>query len=374
MSINGNKEEKKKRPKIPEDVRRELWARAAGRCEFKGCNKCIYKDLTTQKRRNVSEIAHIISWTPDGPRGNAVDSERLATDISNLMLTCPEHNNLIDDKKYVAEYPVELLRKYKKDHEDRVYRLTGLGEEYSHRVIELVSTIHGQTPSITEQQELDALLPYYPKENPIRIDLTGTDNIDEAKRIIDQRVSMYISDTVDNESYAAFIMAKIPYACYLGYAIGNKTSVSTYQRFRDTDDWKWREQSGGTIEIMEPCEQTPSANVNLLIDISGVIDTSLIPRNPCYRIKADAPGFMFLQNQEQVVEFRMKYREILDIIRNQNGERVTVHLFVAAPIPFCFEIGRTIMRGIDPSIILYDKVSNSVMYEEVMHLHDRVRG
>lgn len=105
-------EEKKKRPAIPENVKRELWIKSGGRCEFRGCNKYLYKDGVTKQPRNLANIAHIVSWTPTGPRGNQ-NSEKLATDISNLMLTCSEHNNLIDDPRYVEMYPVELLQQYK---------------------------------------------------------------------------------------------------------------------------------------------------------------------------------------------------------------------------------------------------------------------
>ena len=197
---------KDKRPQIPEYVKRELWAKAAGRCEFRGCNKCLYQDSTTKRKRNSSEIAHIISWTPDGPRGDAVESPKLATDITNLMLTCPVHNNLIDDPKYVDQFPVELLRSYKKEHEDRVYRLTGLGEDYSITVIELISKIQNQTPQINEEQELQAILPYYPAESHINIDLTAVESIDDAKKQIDKKVEMFISQEPEKK-YAAFIMA-----------------------------------------------------------------------------------------------------------------------------------------------------------------------
>ena len=78
-------EEKKKRPAIPENVKRELWIKSGGRCEFRGCNKYLYKDGVTKQPRNLANIAHIVSWTPTGPRGNQ-NSEKLATDISNLML------------------------------------------------------------------------------------------------------------------------------------------------------------------------------------------------------------------------------------------------------------------------------------------------
>ena len=371
--IAMKKEEKKeKRPQIPYPVKNELWARSAGRCEFRGCNKCLLKDSVTQQQRNTANIAHIISWQSTGPRGNEIDSPRLAKDISNLMLTCTEHNNTIDDKTLEKKYTVELLRKMKKEHEDRVFWLTGLGQDYSLRTIELVSSIQGQVPVIDDKDKIDAMLPYYPKEESIRIDLTNVESIDEAKRVIDRIVSLQIIDTDDKSSFAAFIMAKIPYSSYLGYAIGNKVKVRTFQFFRDTEDWKWRE-SNEHFKIVTP-STTKTDRVNLSINVSGIIDDDLLPDYPTYIIQAQSPSVMFLQSEEQVVEFRMKYREVLDLIRNDNGEDVTIHLFVAAPNPIAFELGRTIMKNLDPTIILYDKTSKGIEYEEIMHLHDRLRN
>lgn len=371
-SYGGEKLEKPKRPRIPEKVQRELWGRSAGRCEFHGCNKILYKDETTQKQKNAAQIAHIISWIATGPRGNVTESPKLATDISNLMLTCPAHNSLIDSLDYVEKYPVELLRKYKKEHEDRVARLTGLGENYSVRVIELVSKIQNHTPQITEEEELEAILPYYPKENPIRIDLCNVENIDEAKRIIDQKVDLYISQG-EKERYTTFIMAKIPYAVYLGYALGNKLQVSTHQFFRDTQNWKWKERSEGFFSIIQSNVSGEEKDIDLLVEVSGIIQDNLVPDFPIYRIQASAPGFMFLQTEEQVIEFRMKYREMLDLIRNKHGEDVTIHLLLAAPNPITFEVGRTLMKNIDPTIVLYDKTAEKLQYEQIMILHKRIR-
>lgn len=362
-----------KRPPIPESVKRELWAKAAGRCEFKGCNICLYQDSTTKRKRNSSEIAHIISWTPDGPRGDAVESPKLAKDISNLMLTCPVHNNLIDDPQYVDQYPVELLRSYKKEHEDRVFRLTGLGEDYSVTVIELISKIQNQTPQISEEHELQAILPYYPAESHINIDLTAVESIDDAKKQIDKKVEMFISQE-PKKKYAAFIMAKIPYACYLGYSIGNKVQVTPYQFFRNDQSWIWKEHKGESYSTSIPENDEKSDNVCLKIEISGIIDNSLIPNYPIYSITASSPGFMFLNSYEQVVDFRMKLREMLDFIRNTHGEDVTIHLIPATPNPISFEIGRTIMKNIDPSIVLYDKVNSELNYKEVTILHNRIRN
>ena len=360
-----------KRPSIPVQVQRELWGRSAGRCEFRGCNECLYKDPVTQQPRNIAHIAHIISWKSTGPRGNPVDSPRLAKDISNLMLTCPIHNNLIDDLKYEEEYPVDRLRKMKKDHEDRILQLSGLGQEYSLRVVELVSKLQDQVPAIDPKDEMDALLPFYPMREKVCIDLCNTESIRDAKRIIDQRVSLHLDGDDQGKSYAVFIMAKIPYSCYLGYAFGDKRKVKTFQHFRDTDDWKWK-NGGGHVGIIAP-ETKKCSDVNLLVNLSGIIAKELIPSYPSYTIQTETPSVYFLQSEEQVVEFRMRYREVLDQIRNIHSEEVKIHLFVAAPNPITFEIGRSIIKNIDPTIILYDKTADDVRYKEIMVLHYRIR-
>ena len=166
-------------------------------------------------------------------------------------------------------------------------------------------------------------------------------------------------------------MAKIPYSCYLGYAFGDKRKVKTFQHFRDTDDWKWK-NGGGHVGIIAP-ETKKCSDVNLLVNLSGIIAKELIPSYPSYTIQAETPSVYFLQSEEQVVEFRMRYREVLDQIRNIHSEEVKIHLFVAAPNPITFEIGRSIIKNIDPTIILYDKTADDVRYKEIMVLHYRIR-
>ena len=75
----------------------------------------------------------------------------------------------------------------------------------------------------------------------------------------------------------------------------------------------------------------------------------------------------------QVLDFRQKYRNVLDKIRQEHGESVTIHLYPATPNPINFEIGKGIMKNLDPTIILYDKTSGGTVYREVMCLHKRIR-
>lgn len=50
-------------------VMRLLWLRAAGRCEFEGCNKILYEGDITKEYGNFGELCHIIGDSPNGPRG-----------------------------------------------------------------------------------------------------------------------------------------------------------------------------------------------------------------------------------------------------------------------------------------------------------------
>ena len=165
------------------------------------------------------------------------------------------------------------------------------------------------------------------------------------------------------------VLTSIPYGCYLGYAIGNKIPVQTFQHFRDTEDWRWRD-SDKDYSVIAPNSTGKSKNVNLLINVSGEIDIRYVSNDfPVYTIHADEPGFDFLQSWDQVTSFRKHYRKMFDQIRNDHGEEVIIHLFPATPNPINFEIGKGIMKNIDPTVILYDKSNKSMNYGEVLTLH-----
>src|SRR5882757_9329886 len=119
---------------IPERVRIRLWGRAAGRCQYDGCNERLWLDSLTQSEFNVAYIAHIIADSPDGPRGHAVLSDQLKADPSNLMLACDRHHRLID-REQVQEHPPERLREMKRKHEARIELLSSLTPEKQSHVL-----------------------------------------------------------------------------------------------------------------------------------------------------------------------------------------------------------------------------------------------
>ena len=86
---------------IKPQIERELWVRTAGRCEFNGCNRLLYKSPVTQERINIAEKAHIYSISENGPRGwgPLASNNKKLNEIDNLMLMCHDCHRKIDQDK-----------------------------------------------------------------------------------------------------------------------------------------------------------------------------------------------------------------------------------------------------------------------------------
>src|SRR5438270_10747146 len=121
-----------------------LWAQAAGRCQYDGCNQQLFLDGVTKTFMNSAYVAHIIADQPDGPSGDAIQSPLLAKDLSNLMLACDVHHRLIDIEQ-VAEHPAERLRRMKREHERRISLLTSLVPETQSHVLLYGGNIGGHS-------------------------------------------------------------------------------------------------------------------------------------------------------------------------------------------------------------------------------------
>jgi hypothetical protein len=46
---------------IPPKIKTQLWTLSGGRCEYRGCNKALWRDNLTMGRMNTSYIAHIVA-------------------------------------------------------------------------------------------------------------------------------------------------------------------------------------------------------------------------------------------------------------------------------------------------------------------------
>src|SRR5713101_5749324 len=139
---------------IAHSTRLVLFVRAAGRCEFDGCNRFLLEHSLTLAEGNFGQMAHIVAFSREGPRGGTAGRPSSINDGSNLMLVCPECHKLIDDDP--ERWSVETLEKYKTRHEERIRHVTGLGPDLKTTVVQLKSRIAGQSVAIPIAQVTEA--------------------------------------------------------------------------------------------------------------------------------------------------------------------------------------------------------------------------
>ena len=115
--------------KLSEQSKLILMGLCGGKCEFKGCNELVTKDLMTGEEGNYSNFAHIIARSSSGPRGNIEKSKKLVDEISNVMVLCRKHHKEIDD--YPEKFTVEMLKDMKEKHEKYISELMKINKENS---------------------------------------------------------------------------------------------------------------------------------------------------------------------------------------------------------------------------------------------------
>ena len=81
---------------------------------------CTRKLIARDGETIVSKICHIEAASPDGPRYNENMTDEERRHYNNLVLLCDECHRIIDNKENESNYSVELLKSWKKNHENLV--------------------------------------------------------------------------------------------------------------------------------------------------------------------------------------------------------------------------------------------------------------
>jgi hypothetical protein len=160
-----------------------------------------------------------------------------------------------------------------------------------------------------------------------------------------------------------FPLAPMPILIFAGSILGDKISCDLYQKHRDTEDWKWKED-GEPIryKFHELRKGKDRKKVALLLSLSGSIDISGLPADvivdaSVYEITLDSvdphPGFF--RRKDDLDKFRDVYQRALRAIGTKHGKLDFLHLFPAAPAPIAVTCGRGLMPKADPTIVVYDE-------------------
>ena len=376
------------RKKLPKKIEFELWNRAGGRCERKGCNKPLWRSGLTFSSVKISQIAHIIAASPDGPRGNG-NSFALQTDISNLMLLCPECHKEIDDSPDL--FLDTELSKQKEEHEQRIKRCTELPPETSKTsCYVLLTNIDNYMPDVGEYQIHKAIEPFFLNCVPHRKIIT--DFIREsskdtwklhAEEIRTDFKSFWESCSCLKGNLTVFALGYIPYLIFLGKVIGDKGVCSVMQKQRNMEpllEWIWEtsvveddSQFTFCISDDDALYSQPIEKVNLRLEISDYIgndkiESSRLDQYPTYSIRVKEPNVDIIRRKSQLRLFSSIYREALNYIQNIRGKDCQINLLPAIPISIAVECGRHLLIAKDNPIAIFDYSSKKNGFIEVLNL------
>lgn len=355
---------------IPERVKIRLWGKAAGRCQYEGCNKPLWLDTLTQCEFNTAYIAHIIADKPNGPRGHETLSEQLASDITNLMLMCDVHHRLIDNQDEKG-HPVERLQEMKKKHENRIQMVTSIDENMKSHVLLYGANIGEKTSPLNWIDTTSAMLPNrYPEENlAIELSLKNSPFYDDEKifwayeseqlkRQFKEKVKVKL-EAGSNKHLSIFALAPQPLLILLGTLISDIYPSDVYQLHREPTTWKWQEEPG-SIDYKTIIPTKIHEKVALNLSLSATIDnrriTHVLGENTSiWTVTLPSPNNDFLKGENHLREFRILMRDLFNKIKLMHGEKSIIHIFPATSISTAVELGRVWMPKADLPIAIYDE-------------------
>lgn len=326
------------RTAIPIEVRHRLWIAAAGRCEFKGCGKPVGVDFLTGRKANVGELAHIVSDSPEGPRGDPTRSKELAKDEANLMLACFDCHKRIDVLRNVEDYPEAKLLRWKREHEARVSSIYNAEVGTISQPVIMALPIGPHAPHIVSEYVQAAILKnsdytVHPRHEHIVLSRPDLDIRDDdpdywrtASRALTQWYERVLEPQfsghhpVEHISIVAF--APIPMLMKLGALLGDKRPADVMDL--PSNKWLWRtdEASKDTAKgwfMFDVPVQLPK-QVFVTIDISNEARDfeAVVAGAPIVRFSAKNPRRELIGSQTNLDGFKRDFNEFL-ILLNRAG-------------------------------------------------------
>jgi hypothetical protein len=370
---------------IRREVERELWARSAGRCQFQGCNRLLYKSPVTQERVNLSEKAHIYSFAKNGPRGWGpfVTNRKEINDLVNLLLVCHDCHETIDQDKKGDRYPASLLIDWKRAHETRVRVVTGISPNKKSHVILYGGKIGEEDSTLQPELAVEAMFPdWYPtEESPLGLSMSCEHEdvtplfwqTEEAhlQAVFERQVRPLIRAAKPNH-FSIFARANQPLLVLLGALLTDKTPAEVYQLRREPITWKWESGAvGSQFQVIRPEKVGPKPA--LVISLSGRIHldrvTSVVGSDASlWELTVDSGHNDFLKYRSQLSSFRETVRKLMVDIANTHGQSTPLKIFPAMPVACAVEFGRVRMPKADMPWIMFDQNNKLGTFVEALHI------
>lgn len=372
---------------IKHSVQTTLWGRSAGRCQFNGCNKPLYKSPVTQEPVNIAEKAHIYSFSENGPRGWGpfIINRHKINEIDNLMLMCHDCHKTIDTKENTERYSAELLKKWKKEHEERIWITSGISPENKTEIILYGANIGEQKSPLQYSEAVGSIFPHkFPaREGAISISMhSSLEDKDSTfwqaeeehlKTIFQQQVLPKIENG-KTAHFSIFALAPIPLLIKLGTLLTDKISVDIYQPIREPKGWIWQDKPDDfSFEVDKPKIKQVNNKPVLVLSLSAHIDRERVKSVlgqgvDVWEIKPNK-GYQhndFIKSPEQLSMFRSEIRKLLETINSFYGIDNTLYIFPAMPVSTAIEMGRVRMPKASMEWKIYDQNRKSNAFIEAL--------
>jgi hypothetical protein len=286
------------------------------------------------------------------------------------MLLCAECHKLVDG--HPEEYTTDVLREYKKAHENRVFELTDTTPDHHTVAIALRARVGNRPVSVSLRDMQQAVKPrYLGPRDVVEIDLTSIPDSpckrywQTGQEIIRSKIQGFYERIFESgpvRHVSVFALGPIPLLVYLGSQLSDKVPLTLYQRHRDTEDWRWRVNDHVVSYTLRKRRcGTEAAAVALLLSLSGAVTLSDLPRKiderySVYEIALEntAPDPGFLANEESLREFRRVFMGTIRELVGRHPSLRRIELFPAIPAPVAVMIGRDLSPKRDPAVFVYD--------------------
>lgn len=358
---------------IDPKVVRELWGRAAGRCEFNGCNRPLYKSPITQEQGNISEIAHIWSFSEKGPRGWSPSRSvaKKLNKLPNLMLLCHDCHKIIDLDHDGARYSVKLLRQWKEDHERRIAVVSGVNPGKGSHILLYGANIGEEKSMLQPEHAKNSVFPeWYPAaERPVCLSMSWEGKDDQVsywkteeknlKNAFERKILPLIEEA-NPCHFSIFALAPMPLMALLGALLTDKIPAQVYQLHREPySTWQWISKASKLkFRINRPSNyKYPPA---LIVSLSGSICSDKIiavlgKKISIWELTIDKPNNDFLKSKDQLSSYRETVRKLMVEINKAHSKDTYLSIFPAMPVACAVELGRVRMPKADIPWLFYDQ-------------------
>ena len=363
-----------------------LWAKAAGRCQFSGCNKLLYCSEITLEPVNIADNAHIYSFEERGPRRHDGIKLEKINDVDNLMLLCKTCHKTIDNNDG-KQYPIELLKAWKHEHETRVRIVTGIDPNRKTLVVVYTAAIDRQNLHLNSDDLLKTLFPQkYPiSPNPIDLSLKipikdNTPIYWEAesaslRQLFESNIPSEISRGASD--FTIFAIAPQPLLILLGTLFSDKRIVEVRQLMREPQTWTWQmPPKRFKLQIKKPDHPTgnaPALNLSISAHINNERIAPLVKEGTdIWTITPEGGecGNDIIRCPEQLSHFRKVIRVLIKQMMEQYGMRTPLHIFPAMPVSCAVELGRIRMPKADMPWLIYDQPNNQKSFSYALSIGD----